>query len=248
MTRITIITPVFNAESFLPYYFNRLAEQTIDDYEVLVVDDKSTDTTRNIIEKQMEQNARIRLIVLKQRLGAAGARNKGLLHAQGEYVCFLDVDDYWLPKKLAIQLEFMQRNSYSLTYMDYLRVNEQRKVITQVIAPEFTTYNEMLKSNRIGNLSAMFRREAAEGLQFRNIGHEDYVFWLELLKRVGTAYKVSASNPVCCYMVRKQSLSSNKFKAAGWQWVIYREILGLSFVHTVWYMAHYMMLSLSKRF
>lgn len=247
MPVISIVTPAYNAAAFLPFYFSSLAQQTFTDYEVLIVDDTSVDGTGVLVEQAALRDGRIRLLTLQQNLGAAGARNEGLRQARGDYVCFLDVDDYWLPEKLATQLAFMRSHACQLSYMDYLRVDEQRQPLTRVTAPEQTDYADMLKSNRIGNLTAMFSRQAAEGLQFRRIGHEDYVFWLELLRRVHTARKVVTSEPLCCYMVRPRSLSSNKFKAASWQWAIYREVLGLPLFRAVWYMTHYALASVSKR-
>lgn len=247
MPTISIITPAFNAETFLPHYFKSLAQQHFYDYEVLIIDDFSNDSTKRLIKQQISVDPRIRLISLQKNIGAAGARNEGLRQARGEYVCFLDVDDYWLPEKLSIQLEFMRSNGYSLTYMDYLRVDIQRQPINRVTAPKYIEYTDMLKSNRIGNLSAMFRRTSAKELIFRQIGHEDYVFWLELLRRIGKAYRTPTAETMCCYMVRQKSLSSNKLKAAKWQWTIYRNAINLPLITAISYMIQYFFLAIKKR-
>jgi hypothetical protein len=94
----------------------------------------------------------------------------------------------------------------------------------------------------------MVRAEAADTITFKKMGHEDYFFWLEVLNRNGVAELVHTEQPLCFYLVRKGSLSSNKIKAAKWQWVIYREQIGLGWLQSLRYFAHYLAYAGLKRF
>ncbi len=246
MPKVSVITPVFNGERFVAGFFAMLLAQTFDDFELVIVDDKSTDGSADRI-RTFAGDPRVILVSLPENGGAARARNAGLSRARGEYVCFLDVDDAWHPDKLKVQLAFMTSSGEALSYMDYARVDASGRVLSEVRPPDVVDYDSMLKSNRIGNLTAMVRKDAITDLEFVTAGHEDYVFWLQVLRRIACARKVPSRSLLCSYMVHGGSLSSNKLRAAGWQWHIYRSVLGLGRVSAAWYMAHYVARSLAKR-
>lgn len=246
MPMISIVTPVFNGKDFIVAFLERIKSQSYSDFELIIVDDKSSDGSVQLIQSFLDE-PRFQLLCLPQNGGAAAARNAGLERARGNYVCFLDIDDAWHPDKLKLQLEFMQEQCCGLSYMDYRRVDASGQLLSEVIAPECTDFASMLKSNHIGNLTAMVRRDLTDQICFRNIGHEDYVFWLEILRRIPRALKVPLPETMCFYRVHGGSLSSNKLKAAGWQWRIYRRDLGLGWFRSAWYMCHYAAISVAKR-
>jgi len=244
---VSVVTPAYNAERFLPRLIPSVLGQTLRQIEWIVVDDCSTDHTHDRL-LEAASDPRLRVIRQAKNGGVAAARNTGLRHARGRYVCFLDSDDYWAQDKLQVQYDFMERAACGISYMAYRRVDETGRARASVSPPAQTDYEDMLVSNRIGNLTAMVRRELLAGIEFRRIGHEDYVFWLEAIRRSGTAHRVPDDGTVrCFYAVSASSLSGNKARAARWQWNIYRNELGLGLLRSATLFARYVVAALRKR-
>lgn len=244
---VTIITPAYNAEK----YINRLAKcvlgQTLEEIEWIFVDDCSTDNTYGVISAAAF-DPRLRIVRQNKNQGVASSRNIGLSMARGRYICFLDADDYWSDDKLALQYEFMRTHNCALSYMNYVRVNSAGAARSIVTSPDQINLRDMLISNKIGNLTAMVRSDVVGGLSFDKIGHEDYVFWLRVMKVCGNAFRVPDGNMVrCFYTVSATSLSANKAKAMKWQWVIYREVLGMGLMRSLMFFSRYATDALKKR-
>lgn len=244
---VSIIIPMHNAASLLPRTLDSLCRQTFTQFEVIMVDDCSTDPTREVASKYLH-DARFCLVTLPLNNGVANARNEGIERAKGQYLCFLDADDWWETDKLAIQLAWMRQHDCKLSYMDYLRIEDGTdRTLAKVEPPLNVDFNAMLKSNFIGNLTAMVSRDAVGETRFQRFGHEDYIFWLSILKNDGTANKIPTDTPRCFYLVRAGSLSSNKLRTVKWQWLIYRQKLGLNLISSTWYLACYLAHALKKR-
>jgi hypothetical protein len=140
----------------------------------------------------------------------------------------------------------MRTQSAKVSYAAYDRVGEDGTVLSRVRPPVVVTYADMLKSNRIGNLTGMYDRTLGDA-RFQRVGHEDYVFWLERVKRAGRAICVDPGESLAWYLVREGSVSSNKVRAARWQWHIYRRIERLGLAASIGYMVHYAINALRKR-
>jgi glycosyltransferase involved in cell wall biosynthesis len=245
---VSVIVPVFNASSTIERTLASIKNQTLQNIEILCIDDCSIDGTYDILMRYARTDRRFKVCRLPENRGVSAARNEGVSRATGRYLCFLDADDWWLPEKLLIQFRYMEKRGLSLTYMAYSRVREDGVVYRDIKPPRSTSYKQLLCSNHIGNLTAMVRAEAADTITFKKMGHEDYFFWLEVLNRNGVAELVHTEQPLCFYLVRKGSLSSNKIKAAKWQWVIYREQIGLGLLQSLRYFVHYLAYAGFKRF
>ena len=245
--RISVITPAYNADKYVKQLTRSVLSQRNIDFEWIIVDDCSTDNTFVALRAEVGHDPRVHLIRASRNGGVSAARNLALAHAVGEYVCFLDVDDSWAPDKLAVQHRFMQESDADVTAMDYLRVDEMQRPLGVVRPPPVITRRMMLKSNRIGNLTAMVRRSILTDVRFRSIGHEDYVFWLDTLKKAGSILRVPTQEPLCFYTVRSSSISADKRSAAKWQWTIYRSVLNMSFMDSCWCFLNYAMLGVMKR-
>lgn len=228
--KISIITPAFNASSSILKVYDSLKNQKYNNFEWIVVDDCSTDNTCTLIMELIPKSPfSIVFIENKENIGAALSRNVALDRVNGDYICFLDADDYWESDKLLLQLNYMESTGAKITYMDYRHIDSEGNFIKNIVPKEKCSKKSLLKSNCIGNLTCMVNFELIEDLRFMKHGHEDYIFWLKVLEKTPYAFKVETPTPLCNYTISSGSLSGNKFKAAAWQWSIYRNIIGLSF-------------------
>ncbi len=238
--------PAYNAADTIEASISSVLAQSYRSVELLVIDDHSRDGTWEVAQKAASQDARVVSLRQARNEGVAAARNLGLEAARGRILAFLDSDDTWCQDKLALQVAHMRATSSLVSYGAYRRVDSVGRFLSCVQPPKRVAYSDMLKSNRIGNLTGAFDRTLGE-VRFKRVGHEDYVFWLELVRRAGEATRFAQGEPVADYLVRDGSLSGNKLRAAGWQWRIYREIEQLGPVRSGWYFAHYAKNALLKR-
>lgn len=176
--------PTFNDEQFVKDTILSVLNQSFPDFELIIIDDKSTDKTVNIIKSFSDK--RIRLIINESNRGAAFSRNVGLQSAKGEYIAFLDGDDRWYPAKLKVQYEFMKNNGYSFSYTDYELINEENKKIgVFYTGPSKVTYSKFIRIDYVGTSTVMYRRDIYPDLQIPNdiLKRNDDALWLLLSKK-----------------------------------------------------------------
>ena len=242
---VSIITPSYNAEKYLVQTIESVRKQSYQNWEMLIVDDYSVDRTLQIIESYCKKDDRIKLIRLESNQGATKARNRAIKEAQGRYIAFLDSDDIWFPEKLEKQMSFLQQNDLVLSYSAYETIDAHTHYINTRNVPPVLTYEDMLKSNHIGNLTGIYDTNFFGKVYLKNQGHEDYILWLELMKQIESTQGIQ--EPLAQYRITGTSLSSNKFKAMQWQWHIYRDVEKLGFLQSVYYFSWYIYYSLKKR-
>jgi glycosyltransferase involved in cell wall biosynthesis len=242
---ISVVMPVYNAENYLRKSVDSVLRQSYRQLELVIVDDCSHDRSWQLIG-EYAADRRVTAIRQERNGGVAVARNTGLAAARGSYVAFLDSDDWWHPRKLELQLAQMLETGARVSYAAYDRVTPQGKVLSQVRPRGSVEYRDMLKSNHVGHLTGMYDRSLGV-VAFRSVGHEDYVFWLELVRRAGKAVCVAGTEPLAWYLVRNGSVSANKMRAALWQWHIYRNIEKLDWLAAARYMVHYAAHAVRKR-
>lgn len=244
---VSVVMPAYNAESTIRQSMQSALAQSHAQIELIVVDDRSTDSTRSIVTAIAAGDARVVPIMLDVNGGVAAARNAGIEAARGGYIAFLDSDDLWRREKLEVQLAAMRQSGARIAYSCYTRIDAAGKQLSIVNPPPSVDYTAMLKSNRIGNLTGIYDRSLGDA-RFRRIGHEDYAFWLEMVRRAGRAIRAGRGDePLADYLVRPGSLSSDKLKAARWQWKIYREVEQLGAIRSSWYFANYVKNAAMKR-
>ncbi|MGP4038863.1 glycosyltransferase family 2 protein [Gracilibacillus sp. D59] len=242
---VSVITPTYNSETYIRDTIESVREQTYPHWEMIIVDDGSTDNTISIIEKYQNEDNRIRLIPLKKNQGAAVARNKAMKNAQGRYIAFLDSDDQWLPEKLERQLLFMNQHDYAFSYTKYLEVHSDDQHNKVVTIPDSVEYNDLLKNCVIGCLTVILDRNKIDKIEMVNIrARQDYALWLNLTRRGFKAFGLQET--LAKYRVRHNSISSNKIKMAKQNWKVYREVEKLSLSKSVWYFMHYAYFKLRK--
>lgn len=235
---VSIITPSYNSAHFIFDTIQSVLNQSFSDWEMIIVDDCSTDSSVEVVQSFIAQDSRIRLIQLYENSGAAVARNAAIEAAQGRYISFLDGDDLWLPDKLERQLVFMQSNNYPFTYAAYDKIDVQGQVFGHIGVLDRVSYSDLLKMCSIGCLTAMydtkyFGKVAMPLMRKR----QDLGLWLRLLKRTDYAYGLNET--LAQYRVRTDSISANKFNAAKFTWRLYRDVEGLSLSKAIYYFSHY---------
>jgi len=235
---VSVITPAFNAARFIRETIASVQAQTYPHWEMVIADDCSEDNTRQIVEQIGSQDSRVRLIRQKRRQGPAIARNAALGEAKGRYVAFLDSDDLWLPTKLERQLAFMQEQDIAFSYTQYRQISETgEKCGSLILCPPSFTYPELLKNASIGCLTVILDRTKTDPLEFVDFPREDFILWLDLLKRGITAYGLLED--LARYRIVGGSDSRNKWRCAKRIWVVYRKFENLSLPYAFWCFANY---------
>ena len=154
--KVSIITPIYNCEKFLPKTIECVINQTYTDWEMLLVDDCSPDNSAKIIKKYAKDDNRIKYFKLDKNSGAAIARNKALEESKGRFIAYLDADDLWKSEKLEKQVEFMLKNNYPFTCTDYEKIDESGKSLNKIVKiPKKVNYNLFLRNTIIQTVGVM---------------------------------------------------------------------------------------------
>jgi len=237
-TLVSVITPMFNSERFLCETIESVLAQSYKNWEIILVDDCSSDTSAEVVQSFINQDSRIKLIQLETNSGAAVARNTAIELAKGRYIAFLDSDDLWAPDKLEKQLAFMRANNYPFTYAAYEKIDEHGVIFGHVGVPERVAYSDMLKVCSIGCLTAIYDTEYF-GKVFMPLilKRQDFGLWLKLLKRVDYAYGMN--DFLGRYRVHAGSISANKINVAQYTWRLYRDVEHLHLIKATYYFTHY---------
>lgn len=232
---VSIITPTYNCGAFIAETMDSVLAQTYTDWEMIIVDDCSTDDTRSVVEAYQAKDSRFIYYCLEQNSGAAVARTKAMELANGEYMAFLDSDDLWTPDKLERQLKFMNDNGYAFTCTAYEQIDEQSQPLDKVIktVPK-TDYNRLLLDCPVGNSTVMYSVAKMGKFQVPNIRkRNDDALWLQMLKK--EKYIHGMPDMLMRYRIRSGSISANKLKVIKYHWILYREIEHLSIPRSVFH-------------
>ena len=245
---ISVIIPAYNNENYLILAVESVLTQTYQDFEIIIIDDRSTDNTLRVAIELASKDSRLKVISNPKNLGVVGSRNKGFAAATGEYIAFLDSDDIWLPDKLEKQIELMERNSFDLCYTAYSFIDADGGEFGKTYnVPESTSFSKMLRENVIGCSTVVVRKNLTNDVKMREeYAHEDYVMWLELLR--GGARAGGINEPLVLYRKTEQGRSFNKLNAAKGRFYIYRDFLGLSLPKSIFYFAIYAVNGIIKHY
>lgn len=180
---VSIIMPSYNTTSFIEETIQSVIAQTYTDWELLIVDDRSTDDTVKIVSAIHDD--RIRLFRNDKNSGAALSRNKALREAKGKWVAFLDSDDLWLPDKLEKQIAFMEKHNYHFSYTKYTEIDEAGLTLgTMWTGPRKITKLMMYSFNYMGCLTVMYDREFVGDIQIPDLKkRNDYALWIKVAKK-----------------------------------------------------------------
>lgn len=242
---VSVIMPAFNCEKTVADSIRSIQEQQFSDWEAIIVDDHSTDNTLRILKYISKQDPRLILIQNTKNLGVSEARNVGISASRGDYIAFLDSDDMWLPDKLTEQIQVLHSTGAPVCYSAYFVINESGKRIAMRSVPQNISYARLLCANRIGNLTGVYNRRKYGNVFQPKCGHEDYAFWLSILRNSGQS-AVGINIPMAEYRLRNNSVSGNKWRAFMWTYIIFRKHENLSLEKSVYYMARYVSANLVR--
>ncbi len=237
---VSIVTPTFNSEKFISETIQSVQNQTYTNWEMIIVDDCSTDNTANLVTEIAQLDKRITFIRLNENSGPAKARNAGIEKVSGKYMTFLDADDIWFPEFISTSIETIIAKNIFFVFSSYRRSNEKLEfVYSDFIVPEKVTYTDILKSNSISCLTAFIDIEKLGKKRMPDIfKRQDMGLWLQYLKEVPFAYGIQ--KPMAIYRIRENSLSRKKSKLLKYQWQFYREVEHLSILQSCYYMINWM--------
>ena len=215
--------PNYNCEKFIPETIESVLAQTYSNWELIIVDDCSTDNSINVINSYAQNDNRIKLIVNEKNSGAAHSRNVALREAKGKWIAFLDSDDLWLPEKLEKQIRFMVDNGYCFSFTKYAHVNEKTERTGEVVTgPRKVTKRKMFRYCYLGCLTVMYNSEAIGVLQISDDikKRNDYALWLKACKKA-TAYYLGET--LALYRKREGSIShQSKFSLIKYHYRLFR--------------------------
>lgn len=234
---VSIIVPVHNAEKFIADTIDCVREQSYQNWELLLIEDGSTDHTMDRMSAYLEemQDERIRLVKREVRspeeksFGAARARNLGLSLAKGRYIAYLDADDCWSADKLERELAFLQEKQAGFVFTGYEFGDEKAEGTGKVVhVPETLSYKQALANTTIFTSTVMMDTEKIDKslMEMPYIKSEDTASWWKILKTGVTAYGLDEN--LVIYRRAGKSLSSNKIEAIRRIWNLYRQAAGLS--------------------
>ena len=242
---VSIITPSRNTEKYIARTMDSVLAQTYGEWEMIIVDDLSTDNSPSIIETYVQKDSRIKLIRSEQKSGASGSRNRAIEASQGQYIAFLDADDLWMPEKLEKQIMFMAKHDLAFTYSSYKTINENDEVLTTFVTVPEISYESMLKTCSVGCLTAVYDTEKLGKMYLPKLPtKEDYVLWLNIMKKINTTQGII--EPLAYYRIGETSVSSNKVNAAAWQWKVYRDVEKLGLAKSIYYFVNYVYFGIKK--
>ena len=244
---VSIVMPTYNAVKYIQGAVESVLRQTYTDWELLIVDDGSTDGTEQMIQNLIKMDERVKLVKNKENIGVAETRNRGVELAKGEWIAFLDSDDIWHPNKLQEQLELYQRNGMPFIFTGSGFMDENGKLLNyELSVPQIIGYKELLKQNVISCSSVLIKKELAKKypMEHSEKMHEDFAVWLSILKQEHIK-AAGVNKPLLIYRISEKSKSGNKWKASVMTFRVYRYI-GLSIIPAVYYWLCYVCRSVKK--
>lgn len=227
---VSIITPSYNCAKFIGECIESIQAQTYKNWEMLITDDCSTDTSREIIQHYTNKDPRIKLYTLDTNSGAGVARNRSISEAKGRYMAFCDSDDRWYPEKLEKQLRFMNEGGYEFSHTSYLTCNEEGETTGIIVCKKKETLKSMLSDDKMGFLTVMYdTKKIGKPLMPVLRKRQDWAYKLKILQKCHEAHGMK--EPLAIYRHSSDSISKNKKSLVKYNIAVYTDILKWNKIH-----------------
>lgn len=225
--------PVYNSLNFLKETIESVKAQTHKNWELIIIDDNSTDGSRNYLIKNYKSEKKIKIFLNKKNYGPGYSRNKAIQKSSGNFLAFLDSDDLWTKTKLLDQLKFLTKNNLNLCHTNVLYLKKKKIYKRKFIIPEILGYQNLLYNNYITTSSVMIKKNKYSNIKFNSYGYDDYVCWLDLSKKNNKFFLLKKYLTI--YRFRNNSVSSNKLRSLKWVFNIYFNINNISLLKSLIY-------------
>lgn len=242
---VSIIMPAYNCEKYVVEAIESVINQTYSNFELLVIDDGSKDSTLKIINGFAEKDNRIKALQNEKNSGVSATRNRGISIAEGNWIAFLDSDDIWEVEKLEKQMNHAKDNNADFIFTGASYIDEEGRPYSGIFeVPEKVSYRKLLRHNVITCSSVLVKKKYFENIKMeKDEMHEDYAVWLRILKLGISAYGVN--EPLLIYRISRNSKSGNKIKTIKMTYKVFR-FIGISYVFSAMYMLSHVINSLKK--
>ena len=247
--KVSVITPSWNSEKYIKKTIESVQNQTYSNWEMIIVDDCSSDKTVEIVEEISKKDPRVRVLKQDINSGAAKARNRSLGEASGRYVAYLDADDIWKPTKLEKQVQFMKERNCGFSCVSYEVIDDKGNALNKEVhmlpSVDYVGFltNNLLQT--VGIMADMCIVDKKHLIMPDIRRRQDAATWLQVLK---AGYKCYGIYEVLAeYRRTENSLSSNKIKAVKGIWNLYRDIEKLSLPFSCYCFVRYAFLAVWKR-
>jgi len=260
MSVISIIMAAYNVEKTILESINSVRAQTYSNWELIIIDDCSTDSTSDIVKIVASSNGlnnneyvpQINLLKNVCNLGVSEARNVGINAAKGEWVAILDSDDIWREDKLEKQMQFIKETNADISYTSTSYIDVEGVASRYILhAERELSYKDLLKKNIMSCSSVIVRKEIIKQYPFMDTTgqgitlHEDYASWLKILQENKNAYGLD--EPLLTYRLSKSSKSGGRIRSGLMTFNTYRHV-GFGQAASILLTLRYAIHSISKRF
>jgi glycosyltransferase involved in cell wall biosynthesis len=230
---VSVVMPAYNCEEFIEESINSVVKQTYTNWELIIINDCSTDNTEKIINRLAKNISNIIVYSFSSNQGAALARNKGVEIARGEFIAFIDSDDLWFKEKLTEQILFMKNHDYSFTCTNYNKIDKNGFSTDKIVSTIQTTDYRRLLKYCPGNSTVIYNAKVLGKFYITSIRkRNDYLMWLMVIKKA--KYLNCLNNTLSSHRIRNGSLSNKKTSLLKYHWYIYRNIEKLSYLYSVY--------------
>ena len=230
-SRVSIILPNYNSYKTIVPTINSILRQSYKNWELIIVDDASSEKTRKILIKY-EKIKKIKIIYLKKNKGAGYCRNIAIKNSSSYYLAFIDSDDLWEKNKLKLQIKFMRDNNYNFTYTYYKTFSNNAQIIKNIKTPKKFNFDTFTKNTSIATSTMVLRRTTANKIKFSNTKIcEDYYYKCQMLKK--NKYGYCYPDYLTYYQISKNSLQSKRIRNIYWMWKINKNLNNFNIINNL---------------
>lgn len=244
---VSIVMPAYNCEKYIKKSIISVLQQTYKEWELIVIDDGSTDNTISIIEELVNKDNRIRFYKNKINMGVSSTRNIGIELAKGEWIAFLDSDDIWIKTKLEKQMKLYIETGAEFIFTGSAYINENGEPYEGIFeVPKLVNYKKLKIQNVISCSSVLVKKKFFNNIKMMNDDmHEDYAVWLRILEIGIDAYGIN--EPLIIYRISKNSKSGNKIKTLKMTYRVFR-FIGDDVVSSIYFTFNHVVRSVINKY
>lgn len=241
---VSIITPVYNREEFIDECVQSILNQTFKDWELILIDDCSQDSSTTIINNYVKSDSRIKSYFFNENVGAGVARNKGIEISTNRFIAFLDSDDYWHKDKLELQVTYMIQNNIEFSYTNSYQLDKNDNVSKVLLPPKSVNSSSLIFNNYIKTPTAIYDTKRIGKIYMPNYRkRQDWGLWFNILQKTKKAYCLP--KPLAYFRTSNDSLSNNKFQLIKENFNFYRNFLNKNIIMSFFMMIIFLLVHFS---